>query len=422
MFELRPEQKEVLDFVMASKLNNVALLCPTAFGKGHIAKAISEAFKGKRVVIITYSNALVRQFTQAFPLPFFIGAKHYSSQAAYQAAMNNAKYCPVVLMNPASYMRYKAKNLPPFDVAIIDEADSCIGVFELQTGKTFAYGHEYVTEHIAAKVISPINAQLAESVRLHPGKHWLQVELGKIHGKVANTLVVRDLYLTGFRKMLPEKTILMSGTLFPSHVGQLLSGEEYDYYESPSPIPPERRPIHAFTEDVFNGTTEGLGDMIRAVLGYFTDRPAVLHCSYADSVALSNSTEFSGYLNKEDKLMAFAELHGTQGALLAAGATTGLDLVGDACRLNVILRGAFQSLGSDLVQKRLCMPGGAVWYKEEVLRQCIQAVGRACRTPTDFGRSVITDVRVVTMLSQEAHNLPKYFTEALEFLSWKEYS
>jgi Rad3-related DNA helicase len=334
--------------------------------------------------------------------------------------MNNAKYSPVVLMNPASYMRYRESGFPPFDVAVIDEADSCIGVFELQTGRAFAYDHEYVTEQIASKVVSQTNAQLGESIRVHPGKFWLQVELSKIHGKMANTLVVRDLYLSNFRKMLPEKTILMSGTLFPSHVNQLLSGEEYDYYEAPSPIPPERRPIHAFTEDVFDGTTEGLEAMIRAVLGYYTDRPAVLHCSYSDSRALASSTEFQAYFDKEDKLMAFSKLKGTEGALLAAGATTGLDLVGDRCRLNVILRGAFQSLGSDLVQKRLCLPGGSVWYKEEVLRQCIQAVGRACRTPTDFGRSVITDVRVVRMLAQEAHNLPKYFAEALEFLSWKE--
>lgn len=409
--ELRPSQIEAISFALNGG-NNVALSCPTAFGKSVCASKIAKA--SGRTAIITLSNALVKQFLGAFPLPYVIGKSHYETTRDYLQAIENAAHAPIVLFNPASYFNYvKNKMGPPFDCAVIDEADSCLSLFALQTGSTVDY-NGLSAEQVAESIYHAYGQEEASRFHNAHNEYWwelIEVTKGK---KTERKIVYRKTCLSKYFRQayMPKKVVALSGTLFPSHCEELFGGP-YAHKEFPSPIPVDRRPI-ILMDTPFESTVDSLVETLATCLKMWPEeRPCLAHCTYADTKRIKREWEVQGYESKDTKLEAFDAIEGTDEALFAAGATTGLDLVGDKARLNVILRGAFPNLGSAYVRKRKALPNGEKWYLEEVLRQAVQASGRVCRTPEDRGTTVIADSRLVAMIRANLRNLPAYFVEAI---------
>jgi len=409
--KLRPSQVEAISFALHGG-NNVALSCPTASGKSWIAHEISSATG--RTAIITLSNVLVRQYLNSFPIPYVIGKSHYETTRDYLQALEDSAHANVVLFNPASYFNYiKNKLGDPFDCAIIDEADSCLSLFALQMGSTVDY-NGLGAEQVAESIFRAFGAEEASRFYNSHNEYWWELTEVMKGKKVERKIVYRKTCLSQYFRSnyLPKKVVAMSGTLFPSHCKELFGGQ-YEHREFPSPIPVERRPI-VLMDHPFDSSPDGLVNTLAACLKRWPDeRPCLAHCTYSDTKRIKREWEVSGYDSKETKLEAFDALEGSDDALFADGATTGLDLVGDKARLNVILRGAFANLGSMYVRKRKALPGGDQWYTEEVLRQAVQASGRVCRTPDDMGTTVIADSRLVAIIRANLKNLPSYFVEAI---------
>lgn len=77
--------------------------------------------------------------------------------------------------------------------------------------------------------------------------------------------------------------------------------------------------------------------------------------------------------------------------LVAASMDRGVDLPGDLCRVQVIVKVPFASLGDRQVSARMSTPGGQLWYQVGTTRTIMQMTGRAVRGMDDYAVTYVLD-------------------------------
>jgi Rad3-related DNA helicase len=415
LMQLRPSQQQALDFALANSGGKTAIVAPTAAGKTIISKAIAGELVG-RVAILTYSNDLVHQFIKAFPeVPVIIASKHYPDKAMYMSHVTRAKTAKAVLFNAASYVAYMQKpEAVPFDHVVLDEADSCLSLLQLQTGHHYDWGGELTVSEAQVRQTACDNPHFLRNSQ----EYYWEVEetFDKKTQSHRRTLILRSLKLqkSFLQRIFPQSIVAMSATLFDSDLNELFYGEKYEKLSLPSPIPVENRRVTGFCDEKYPETPEGLLSLLSAVLETHSERPAIVHTTYAESKVLADLGQLYTYETKEGKMPALKALEGTTGVLLTPGAAVGLDLKYEKCRLNIILRGCFSNLGSDYVRRRKAIEPS--WYTEFALKQLVQACGRSTRLPDDSSKIVVCDNRLIQLAASMADSLPEYFRESCTFI------
>lgn len=104
------------------------------------------------------------------------------------------------------------------------------------------------------------------------------------------------------------------------------------------------------------------------------------------------------------------------GIMVAPSLDRGIDLPGDACRTQIIVKVPFLSIKDKQVSGRLYGTGraGKVWYAVNAIRTIIQMCGRACRSEDDWCETWILDSQFVDNLYSGYRNLvPEWFKESL---------
>ena len=123
------------------------------------------------------------------------------------------------------------------------------------------------------------------------------------------------------------------------------------------------------------------------------------------------------YDSVDEKQTAFDRWQATENAILVAPSMDrGIDLPGDACRTQVIVKVPFLSIKDKQVSARLYGGGraGKLWYAVNAIRTIIQMCGRACRSEEDYCETWILDRQFVDNLYSGYRNLvPEWFKEAL---------
>jgi Rad3-related DNA helicase len=96
--------------------------------------------------------------------------------------------------------------------------------------------------------------------------------------------------------------------------------------------------------------------------------------------------------------------------LLTPSMTEGVDLVGDKCRFQVLLKAPYRTLGDPRVNYLLNEEGDWEWYNDVTAREIIQSVGRAVRTPDDHATYYVLDSKFDQVLSGRT---PEWFEDAI---------
>jgi Rad3-related DNA helicase len=96
--------------------------------------------------------------------------------------------------------------------------------------------------------------------------------------------------------------------------------------------------------------------------------------------------------------------------LLTPSMTEGVDLVGDKCRFQVLLKAPYRTLGDPRVNYLLNEEGDWEWYNDVTAREIIQSVGRAVRTPDDYATYYVLDSKFDQVLSGRT---PNWFEDAI---------
>lgn len=225
-----------------------------------------------------------------------------------------------------------------------------------------------------------------------------------------------------------EKIVLLSATISEVDIRDLgLDRRRVCYLDCASPIPAESRPVYVNpVATVSHGNAEQATSVIARhirddILPEYSDVKGIIHSTYEQSQLLRKylggdpRVVFHTASNKMQIYRKFRE-SGDPLVLVACGMQEGVDLPYDAGRFQVVAKIPWPSLGDGAIRYR--SEADPIWYTWNTLRDVIQACGRICRTPTDWGDTIILDGSVTRLLhdATEYGIIPKWYSEALTYV------
>jgi len=227
------------------------------------------------------------------------------------------------------------------------------------------------------------------------------------------------------------RVLLMSATIADARLLARELGiprDAWAFISAPSPIPPDRRRVlyipvaplsHANAERTWPLMVEAMDSILDA---HPRDRGIVHTHSYrlaAHVLAHSRHRQrLVGHEGAGDRSRALHRHRQTENAVLVSPSMErGVDFAGDRARFAVLLKTPYPNLGDPRVAARLASPGGQEWYARETVRAIVQACGRVCRGPSDYGVTCILDASFGRLLRGYARLFPQWFLDALRVAS-----
>lgn len=226
---------------------------------------------------------------------------------------------------------------------------------------------------------------------------------------------------------IADKIIFMSATignneLFCKDLGLDLS--KAAYVDTVSNFPVENRKIFLKYAGIFNYANKDtfLKSAVKIIDDIIDSYPknykGVIHTSnYEQSYYIERNSRHKDRIythfskDKDNVLSSF--MTSTSGILCSPSCKEGLDLKGDLCRFQIILKCPWGDLSDKVTKKRLDLEGGREWYTNEVCKNIEQAYGRGVRSETDKCDCYILDESFQRILDHYPHLLSKYFKEAI---------
>ena len=375
----------------------------------------------------------------------------------YRLDLKKSRVMPFLLSNYYIYLTHKLYR----DVLIIDEAHTLIDILkELSAKKIWKFQHpwpDYIKTREQLKTW--VNSLPPEAFKRN-GKASGETSFGVVQ---KNLLFLRD-ELNSYRpryliditkdryrdeehdciKMLPldikdappimwpdqvKKIVLMSATISRKDIEQLgLANKKIQYIQADSPIAAERRPILIPKNAVSMSARYqdmNMPNLVEFITETALDHPedkGLIHATYSLAKkirAQSFPKEISDRLifhSKEDKSKKYNEFRDSQSPkiLVASGMYEGIDLPYDAGRWQIIAKVPWPNLGNPAI-KYLCSQDEE-WYLWESLKTLLQACGRICRTPTDFGSTFIFDSSFKRAYTEGVSKgmIPKWFISSVK--------
>lgn len=463
--EIRAGQKEVLEILQANwqKYDVFCIVAPTAAGKSAIAKSIMNATHSAS--LITPTNLLVKQFRDEFPDTKSLSRmdsywceewkrpcpatrarlKSFCKGCVCSADLAQAKFRrgPGVY-NYHTYLAHKLHR----DVLIIDEAHLIINTIKdreslLMWHHDYKYPlNMYKPEQIKEWVASlPKNKQrtnkvkiLREAALFDAPKYIAQRAKEMFNGKgtLRGQPEERDcIKLTPvdiseappmFWPRDVEKIVMMSATISRKDIEALgLSRKRVLYLNVKSPIDPERRPVIPLnllpvTYESINSRIDEIAQELMAIADHHKGEKGVIHASYQLArllrERLPNRFMFHDKDNKGEIYKAFRQEKEDR-VLVASGLYEGIDLPEDAGRWQVIAKVPWPSMGDPAVKHLAELdPEQYVW---DTIKTFVQACGRICRTPQDYGVTYCIDSTFYRMVRDGKDLLPEAFVEAIKY-------
>lgn len=473
----RDIQAEALDKLEANwnKYDIFIISAPTAFGKTALARTLIKQYHS--VSVITPTNLLVEQFRNEFPdtptlarLDSYWCAKWDRPCPITRAKLRN--FCSLKRDDckcPAShdlstakhrrgpgiynYHTYSAHKIHR-EVLVIDEAHNVISFikdrmssliwkhdYKYPNGFSFDKVREWLDTLPANKKKHKKIQLLKEAISSPVPTHVAQFSTEKFNGKGTRRGFPED---RDCIKLLPvdisdappilwpnevKKVVLLSATIGRKDIEQLgigRRGRKILYLDCKHPIPPENRPIVPLDTISVNyksiqaGAVDVLAGEINNIADYHKGEKGVIHATYQLSGllrgALTDSDRFMFHdrTNKGAVYKSFRDSDPRDGkVLIACGMYEGIDLPEDLGRWQVIAKIPWMSLGNPAI-KHLSELDEA-WYIWETLKTTIQAAGRICRTPTDFGTTYILDKTFRNLMEQAKYYgmIPEWFQQAI---------
>ena len=486
----RPQQIDALEQIASvwDSTDVIAALGPVGLGKSWIFYAIQTVTQGH---IITAQNALVDQYAGDFPMnilkgkarysceqqdtcaDFFAMCKDYCRECPYKKAIGRAEDGEPTVFNAMSYMTALHRQLITAPkVLMIDEAHALPGFLrelnsislrkkvcgftakDLKSPAAILEFLERSYRHMDKLVHDKRQAGdtqglkddqsvleklylIKQAMSRDAGEFLVYTEQKKYRGVLEDVLTLQPKRVpktVASRFRGQEKTILMSGTLLPHQIREMVGSKHYKFLEFGNPIPAQSRKIVVSSAAATVNKDTPPEDYVKQIHKIAARRPVtergIIHATYSLAENMKPLLDSEVYLSheKHDKGAALARfLRGDGRFLLASGLSEGIDLKGDIARINIICKLQFPYLGDPYVKYRMnpvnCKDG-ALWYLSEALTHLMQAAGRTTRGADDYSITYLLDpgiYRVVEKIKALTKGdkvlmqqyLPKGFLDAL---------
>lgn len=460
-------QEELLQKLEASwdSYDVFVITAPTATGKTAIAKSIMNW--GYSVSTITPNNMLINQFLGEFNdtqklkrMDLYWCNEWRQSCAATRGRMKGfCKGCECsqdlrqakFRNGPGVYTYHMYVNLQLYrDVLVVDEAHNLPRIIaDMDSRKLWQHDLKYpssmysygaMRDWIAA--LSPRKQKLKgiellkRAINDPVPKHVIKRTMADFNGKGTKRgePELRDCIefyaldpAPGMRRFIPpsvSKLILMSGTIDAIDVKELgIQNRRICYLDCKSPIPPPHRPIVPVNLTSVNRSNivescQEIADYINTVLlPRHEGEKGVIHVTYQMANLLSAHLTHPRYMlhdrtNKTSIYQEYRDSPASEGrVLVASGMYEGIDLPEDLGRWQVIAKAPWKSLGDPAIAYKA--KHDEDWYQWQTLKDVIQASGRICRTPDDYGVTYLLDSSITNLLHTAERLVPEWFREAI---------
>lgn len=456
----REQQTQILTTIEANwdKFDVFVVRAPVATGKSRIAIALQRW--NKSGAILTPTNILQQQYLDEFPkqptlwrrgLYKCIEHDTFSCADTKYELDKVCKHCPYIKatrkahsasVGVFNYYTYLAHGLYK-PMVVLDEAHQLIPMLQELAAKKL-WHREYKYPHNLRSLGDIIRwLDSLEQPLVDPKLMKLRADVLSMN---PSTMVQRgqDMYRGSMQdvlKLIPldtrneppvmwpapqvRKIVLMSATLGKKDVESMgLSQRRTLYLDCSSPIPPEQRPVIAMSVANMGAATQQeaiplVVERLMALIEHHKGQKGLIHCPYSVAEKLRPLLKHDRLMwhtrdDKQEMYQRFRDMPPDSGAVLvASGLYEGIDLPYDAGRWQAICKVPYMSLGEPAVVARMKQDGD--WYAWEALKTLLQATGRICRTPTDFGVSYILDTNFKRLYGQSkrAEMVPGWFDDAL---------
>lgn len=471
--EPRDIQAQALDTLIAEWENYDVFVmnCPTAFGKTSMARTLQNALYS--VSVITPTNQLVEQYLAEFPdtptlarldsyycekwdrpCPItraktrnFCNVRRDDCSCPAASDLSTAKYrSGPGIYNYYTYLAHKLYR----EVLVVDEAHNLIPTIrERQSLIIWKHDYKFPSNMYTAEQMQAWVQSLPPRVRKHKKIKLLDEATrydvpmyiaqrtteefngkGTVRGQpeMRDCIKLSPVDISGAPEMFwprgtVNKIVLMSATIGEKDIEQLGlggRGRRVLYIECASPIPPTSRQIIPLdtTSVNRNNMAEALPKLINEINGiaeYHAEERGVIHATYQLSESLKSHLDsdrfiFHNRTDKKEKYEYFRSCGGNK-ILVACGMYEGIDLPEDLGRWQVIAKIPWPSLGNPAIQHLSKLDPD--WYLWETAKITIQACGRICRTPDDFGITYCLDSSFNRLYRGGEHMMPVWFKEAI---------
>jgi Rad3-related DNA helicase len=226
-----------------------------------------------------------------------------------------------------------------------------------------------------------------------------------------------------------QKFILMSASFYPKHVLAKTLGldvDDLDYYSVPSTFPVSNRPVYVtpvanMTAKTVDKELPKLVEEIKRICDLRPDVKGIIHAvSYKLSNDLVRMLGGGRYIthngqNRQEVLKAYIESPNPD-ILISPSLERGVSLQDDLCRLIIIAKAPYLSLGDKIVRARLYSGKlGQDHYTATMLLSILQMCGRGVRSADDYAETFILDYQVQKCITERPSFLPVWFKDAMFF-------
>jgi Rad3-related DNA helicase len=441
--EPRKVQHEILTTIEAAwnEADIFVVQAPVASGKSRVAKTVANWANtlGLGAAILTPTNQLVEQYRSEFPsLKSMSKQSSYASKQKFIRAIYAFKAAKQFVSNYYIYLAHKAYR----DVLIVDEAHNMLDM--LTKGADIKlWQHLYGWPDDISTVADVLD--------------WLENTYPDKQYKVDKVLTLRELLLQAktqflidlttenyrgeYRRVLKftpldaraskpvmwpsskvQKIILLSATINEHDIYDMgLDGKRVVYIPCDSPIPAVSRPFTVMpAAKVSYGTTHQAMPLIASSIEKLMEQHktcGVIHCTYSIARHLKQHLDDPRIMwhNQADKTEVYQEFLDSDPSegrvLVASGMYEGLDLSYDLARWQCICKVPYVSLAEPVIKARLReRPESYAWW---AIRSIVQATGRVCRTPTDYGCTYMLDANFIRLYRDNEHQFPDWFKHAI---------
>lgn len=397
----------------------------------------------------------------------------------YEEAKKKALSAPLAVLNTA-YFLTEANFVRTFSrknqLAIVDECDLLenqlmgfvefairqgmlkqLGLWAPKKGSHKPTIAKWMTEKLGPKVEEVLGEMPARShdlqvIRRRAGLERLKADILRVAEELedenwvrdndAGPLVLKpvkvDRYGQGALWDHAERWLLMSATIIsPDEMADSLGLEdEWGVVEMPMLFPVENRPIHVapianMTYQEQEAELPKLLTGIRKLVGRHEDERVLVHAvSYRLTKQIVEDLRRAyprravvTYEEGAKRDQALEEYKRQEGAVMVAPSLDrGVDLKGDDCRVVIVAKMPFMSLGDRQVGARMKTPGGKTWYQVQVVRSLVQMTGRGVRDKEDRCQTYILDKQFTSNVWKKGRRLfPRWWREAVNTrFNWKE--
>lgn len=456
----RGQQAAVLEELQRSWASHDVFVvkAPVAFGKTKIAEAL-RSWTGHCTTNVP-TNILQQQHLESDPTETTLwrmsnyDCKRYESNCAdvkriakyhckgciYRQACSDARKSPTGIYNYYTMMVHKLFR----KTAIFDEAHQLVPMLQ-DLAATNIWWHEYKYPR-TVQTLSDILKWL-EGIENKDDK---LNDLLQVIKQVKETSMVhqtQDLYRGESRpvlKIIPldtadappvlwppkkvNKIVLLSATIGETDVQSMgLANRRVLTIDCESPIPPANRPVYA--EALTNMSMKYQATSIPVVVRrleelatQFKGQKGIIHAPYSVAERIRTLWQNPRVLyhtrgNKQEVYNRFRDSTMADGCILvASGLYEGIDLSYDLGRWQAITKIPYPYLGDPGIQAKQAKD--PKWFVWETLKVVLQASGRICRSPDDYGATFILDSSFAKLYGEAESMAPGWFRQALVKKGW----